>query len=170
MENRILIMALFGAAFPSLGQASLPRDLSLGGNDENAIALSCKSKSGTRIFNKHSKENRGSDCHPNGLRPRTVGGHSDGSPSVIRPHLRQWPVEMSTGAIKSTTGVSGMLARRGPKSSRTVLLDALIRLHFDRSGLPRYFDGIKQPSFRCDKTNVRSASPSPALSAQTQLR
>jgi hypothetical protein len=35
-ENRILIIALFGAAiaFPSLDQTSLPRDLSLEGNKE----------------------------------------------------------------------------------------------------------------------------------------
>src|SRR6267143_6590857 len=90
-------LPLFGAAaaFPSLGQASLLRDRSLGCNDENTIALSCKSKRGTRIFNEHTKENRGSDCHPNGLRSRTVGGHSDGPASVIRPHLRQRPAEMS---------------------------------------------------------------------------
>jgi len=91
IENRILIIALFGAAtaFPSLDQASLPRDLPLEGDDENAIALFCKSIPGARIFNEHTKKNRRSDCHSNGLRPRAVGGHSDGPAPDIRPLLRQ---------------------------------------------------------------------------------
>src|SRR6267154_2229133 len=83
---------LIGAtAFPSLEQSSLPHDLSLGGDDENPIALCCKPISSTRIFNEHTKENRRSDWHPSSLRPRTGGGHSDGPASDIRPHLRQWP-------------------------------------------------------------------------------
>src|SRR5712664_4398380 len=77
-------------AFPSPEQSSLPHDLSLGGDDENPITLCCKSISSTRIFNEHAKENRRSDWHPSSLRPRTVGGHSDGPASDIRPHLRQW--------------------------------------------------------------------------------
>jgi len=92
--NTLLIGA---TAFPSLEQSSLPHDLSLGGDDENPIALCCKPISSTRIFNEHKKENRGSDWHPGSLRPRTVGGHSDGPASDIRPHLRQRPAEMSIG-------------------------------------------------------------------------
>jgi len=93
--NTLLIGA---TAFPSLEQSSLPHDLSLGGDDENPIALCCKPISSTRIFNEHTKENRRSDWHPSSLRPRTVGGHSDGPASDIRPHLRQWPAEMSVGS------------------------------------------------------------------------
>jgi hypothetical protein len=80
-----------------------------------------------------------------------VGGRSDGPASVIRPYLRQWPwrcreVQRAPWLspfllIESIIGVSGTLARRGPRSSGIVLLDAPIKSHFDRSGLPRYFDG-----------------------------
>jgi hypothetical protein len=84
-------LSIAATAFPPLEQASLPHDLSLGGDDENPIALSFKSISGARIFNEHTKENRGSDWHPGSLRPRTVGGHSDGPASDSRPLLRQWP-------------------------------------------------------------------------------
>jgi hypothetical protein len=44
-DNRILIIALFGAAiaFPSLDQTSLPRDLSLEGNKEMLSLYSASS-------------------------------------------------------------------------------------------------------------------------------
>ncbi len=85
-----ITLSIAATAFPSLEQASLPHDLSRGGDDENPIALSCKSSSDTRIFNEHTKENCDSDWRPNNLRPRTVGGHSNGPASDVRPLLRQW--------------------------------------------------------------------------------
>src|SRR6266550_6267289 len=141
--NTLLIGA---TAFPSLEQSSLPHDLSLGGDDENPIALCCKPISSTRIFNEHKKENRGSDWHPGSLRPRTVGGHSDGPASVIRPHLRQRPAEMSIGSasprllpcssMESTTAVSGMLARRD-------LMALISRLKLRLTSINRW---VKDPS------------------------
>ncbi len=119
--NTLLIGA---TAFPSLEQSSLPHDLSLGGDDENPIALCCKSISSTRIFNEHTKENRGSHWHPSSLRPRTVGGHSDGPASDIRPHLRQWPAEMSVGSASP---------ERCPSKARKSIVLALRRSqHYKR--------------------------------------
>jgi hypothetical protein len=134
-------------AFPSPEQSSLPHDLSLGGDDENPIALCCKSISSTRIFNEHTKENRGSDWHPSSLRPRTVGGHSDGPASDIRPHLRQWPAEMSTGPARpercaSKARKSVVLAlhrsqhyKRVARSRRSRLIgaDANVKRHFRKT-------------------------------------
>ena len=142
--NTLLIAA---TAFPSLEQASLPHDLSLGGDDENPIALCCKSISSTRIFNEHTKENRGSDWHPGSLRPRTVGGHSDGPASDIRPHLRQWPAEMSVGSASpercaSKARKSVVLALRRSqhykrvarsRRSRLIGADANVKRHFRKT-------------------------------------
>ena len=115
-------------AFPSPEQSSLPHDLSLGGDDENPIALCCKSISSTRIFNEHTKENRRSDWHPSSLRPRTVGGHSDGPASDIRPHLRQWPAEMSVGSASP---------ERCPSKARKSILALRRSQHYKRVARPR---------------------------------